>query len=163
MSEYTDLFRFVITDTIDLIVKIGSGFLKVTVVLLAIILPFAVLITFFVLLFALIYQLIELLGSIGRKKKPEPKIIKLNGFPGAPQTPYQVEESVQTDKKHYTHTNSKGVKYHLNKKNVLLRGGKSQMIYYFSKDLRPEACELPDGFTVNENPRNGFLTIRRPL
>ncbi len=61
----------------------------------------------------------------------------------------------------YTHTNSKGVKYYLNSKEVTLRGGKMQTIYYFSKDERPEACELPDGMTVNENPRNGFLTVKR--
>lgn len=61
----------------------------------------------------------------------------------------------------YKHTNSKGVTYHLNSKNVTLRGGKMQMIYYFSKDNRPEASDLPDGFQVNENPRNGFLTIKR--
>jgi len=61
----------------------------------------------------------------------------------------------------YKHTNSKGVTYHLNSKMVVLRGGKEQRIYYFSKDSRPEAADLPDGFSVNENPRNGFLTIKR--
>jgi hypothetical protein len=61
----------------------------------------------------------------------------------------------------YTHTNSKGVTYHLNSKKVTLRGGKEQTIYYFSKDERPEACDLPAGFVVNENPRNGFLTVKR--
>jgi hypothetical protein len=61
----------------------------------------------------------------------------------------------------YQHTNSKGVTYHLNSKAVTLRGGKVQTIYYFSKDERPEASDLPDGFAVNENPRNGFLTIKR--
>ncbi|MFZ2513352.1 MAG: hypothetical protein WAW63_02770 [Candidatus Saccharimonadales bacterium] len=61
----------------------------------------------------------------------------------------------------FTHKNSKGVTYHLNSKKVTLRGGKEQTIYYFSKDARPEACELPAGFSVNENPRNGFLTVKR--
>ncbi len=62
----------------------------------------------------------------------------------------------------YQHTNSKGVSYYLNCKNVVLRGGKEQMIYYFSKDDRPETgCELPEGMSVNENPRNGFLTVSR--
>jgi hypothetical protein len=61
----------------------------------------------------------------------------------------------------YSHTNSKGVKYYLNSKKVVLRGGKEQTIYYFSKDERPEASELPEGFVVNENPRNGFLTVKR--
>jgi hypothetical protein len=62
----------------------------------------------------------------------------------------------------YKHTNSKGVTYYLNSKNVVLRGGKEQRIFYFSKDERSEtASDLPDGMTVNENPRNGFLTVKR--
>ena len=61
----------------------------------------------------------------------------------------------------YKHTNSKGVTYYLNSKAVTLRGGKEQTIYYFSKDERPEGCDLPAGMEVNENPRNGFLTVKR--
>jgi hypothetical protein len=61
----------------------------------------------------------------------------------------------------YKHTNSKGVTYYLNSKAVTLRGGKQQTIYYFSKDQRPEATDLPAGMEVNENPRNGFLTVKR--
>ncbi len=61
----------------------------------------------------------------------------------------------------FSTTNSKGVTYHLNSKLVVLRGGKEQRIYYFSKDERPEATDLPDGMMVNENPRNGFLTVKR--
>jgi len=62
----------------------------------------------------------------------------------------------------YKHTNSKGVTYFLNSKLVVLRGGKEQRIYYFSKDQRAEAVDaVPDGMMVNENPRNGFLTVKR--
>ena len=61
----------------------------------------------------------------------------------------------------YSHTNSKGVTYYLNAKDVTLRGGKVQKIYYFSKDQRPEGVELPGDMEVNENPRNGFLTVKR--
>lgn len=62
----------------------------------------------------------------------------------------------------YSHVNSKGITYHLNFKNVSLRAGKIQTIYYFSKDKRPEKTILPKSFTVHENPRNGFLTIKTP-
>lgn len=62
---------------------------------------------------------------------------------------------------HFSQTNSKGVTYHLNSKEVELRGGKIQTIYYFSKDVRDTACQLPEGYEVTENPRNGFLTLRR--
>ena len=62
----------------------------------------------------------------------------------------------------YKHTNSKGVTYFLNSKDVVLRGGKNQTIYYFSKDERAEAIDaVPAGMQVNENPRNGFLTVSR--
>lgn len=63
----------------------------------------------------------------------------------------------------YKHTNSKGVTYFLNSKKVTLRGGKQQTIYYFSKDERPDTAvpELPSDMEVNENPRNGFLTVKR--
>lgn len=62
----------------------------------------------------------------------------------------------------YSHTNSKGVTYYLHSKVVTLRGGKQQKIYYFAKDVRPgEAVdELPEGRTVAENPRNGFLVLK---
>jgi hypothetical protein len=61
----------------------------------------------------------------------------------------------------YKHTNSKGVTYYLNTKMVTLRGGKEQRIYYFSKDERPEGTDLPADYIVGENPRNGFLTVKR--
>jgi hypothetical protein len=61
----------------------------------------------------------------------------------------------------YSHKNSKGVTYYLNSKDVVLRGGKTQTIYYFSKDERPEASDLPEGKVVTENPRNGFLTVKK--
>lgn len=62
----------------------------------------------------------------------------------------------------YKHTNSRGTTYYLNSKKVTLRGGHTRAIYYFSKDHRPEtACGLPEGNKVVENPRNGFLTIKK--
>lgn len=62
----------------------------------------------------------------------------------------------------YSHTNSKGVTYYLHKKDVTLRGGKQQTIYFFAKSEggKGTPTELPDGKEVTENPRNGFLTIR---
>lgn len=60
------------------------------------------------------------------------------------------------------HTNSKGVTYYLNSKEVTLRGGKVQTIHYFTKEAGGEfATILQPDMIINENPRNGFLTIRR--
>jgi hypothetical protein len=63
----------------------------------------------------------------------------------------------------YAHTNSKGVTYYLHKKDVTLRGGKQQTIFFFTKDekgAKGEPTDLPENKTVTENPRNGFLTVK---
>lgn len=64
----------------------------------------------------------------------------------------------------YSHTNSKGVTYYLHKSEVSLRGGKPQIIYFFSKNEKNgkgEPCDLPEDRIVKENPRNGFLTAAK--
>ena len=63
----------------------------------------------------------------------------------------------------YTHTNTKGITYYLHSKLVTLRGGKQQRIFFFAKDERPADAveELPEGYTVQENARNGFLTLKK--
>lgn len=63
----------------------------------------------------------------------------------------------------YKHTNTKGVTYFLHSKDVTLRGGKLQTIYFFAKELggKGEPADLPEGYEVTENPRNAFLTIRK--
>ena len=67
----------------------------------------------------------------------------------------------------YTHTNSKGVTYYLHEKEVTLRGGRSQKIYFFAKNeggksgKETPVAELPADRVVSENPRNGFLTLKK--
>ena len=61
----------------------------------------------------------------------------------------------------YQHTNSRDITYYLNSKDVTLRGGKKQRIYYFTKDKRAEAADLPETHEVVENTHNGFLIVRR--
>lgn len=63
----------------------------------------------------------------------------------------------------YTHQNSKGQTYYLHAKDVVLRGGRNQRIYYFAKDERPNESidAVPAGYQVVENPRNGFLALKR--
>lgn len=73
----------------------------------------------------------------------------------------QAADEEDTSYPFYRHRNSRGVLYYLNAKEVTLRAGKKQMIYYFSRDKRPEAVDLPSNLTVRENPRNGFLTVQR--
>ena len=64
----------------------------------------------------------------------------------------------------YQHTNSKGITYYLHQSEVTLRGGKKQTIYFFTKTEHNEKvtpCDLPADRVVNENPRNGFLTLSK--
>ncbi len=63
----------------------------------------------------------------------------------------------------YTHQNSKGVTYYLHSKEVTLRGGRRQRIYWFAKQVNPENAvdALPEGMKVVENARNGFLALKR--
>jgi hypothetical protein len=64
----------------------------------------------------------------------------------------------------YQHTNSKGITYYLHKQDVQLRGGKTQTIYFFAKKAnneKGEPTDLPEGRIVQENPRNGFLVVKK--
>ena len=59
-----------------------------------------------------------------------------------------------------THTNSKGRTYNLHSKDVVLKGGRNQTIYYFAKDSRPNACDLPSGKSVVENTKTGLPFLK---
>lgn len=63
----------------------------------------------------------------------------------------------------YQHTNSKGVTYYLHKKEVELKGGRKQVIYFFAKSEggKGEPSDLPADREVVENKRNGFLILRK--
>jgi len=62
----------------------------------------------------------------------------------------------------YSYTNKKGVKYYLHKKDVTLRGGRKQTIYYFARDVRDEAIDkVPDGYKVMETERTGMPVLKK--
>ena len=64
----------------------------------------------------------------------------------------------------YKHVNSKGVTYYLHRTEVTLRGGHSELIYFFAKVVnngRGTPADLPEDRVVKENPRNGFLTVSK--
>ena len=61
----------------------------------------------------------------------------------------------------YSHTNKKGQTYYCNCKDVTLKStGRVQRIYFFSKDERDTACDLPDGKRVVENERTGLPFLK---
>ena len=61
----------------------------------------------------------------------------------------------------YSHKNSKGKTYYLHSKDVTLRGGRQQTIYYFAGDERSNACDLPAGKKVVESERTGLPLIKK--
>jgi hypothetical protein len=55
-----------------------------------------------------------------------------------------------------------GKSYYLNTKEVLLRGGRKQRIFYFASDLRAGApTSIPAGYEVIENARTGLPMLRK--
>ncbi|MBG40303.1 MAG: hypothetical protein CMP74_03675, partial [Flavobacteriales bacterium] len=60
-----------------------------------------------------------------------------------------------------SHKNSKGVTYYLHSKDVTLRGGRNQTIYYFARDARSNACDLPAGKQVVESSRTGLPLVKK--
>lgn len=63
----------------------------------------------------------------------------------------------------YSQENSKGQTYYLHSKDVILKGGRPQTIYYFAKEEKPEGGldEIPEGYEVAENSRTGLLFLRK--
>ena len=65
----------------------------------------------------------------------------------------------------FTHNNSKGQEYFLHSKEVTLKGGRKQRIYWFSRqDKRKseyELDEVPAGYEVGENTRTGLPYLKK--
>ncbi len=59
-------------------------------------------------------------------------------------------------------TNKKGVKYYLHSKDVNLKGGRKQRIFFFARDVRPGAMnELPEGYKVIETAKTGMPILKK--
>jgi len=62
----------------------------------------------------------------------------------------------------YEFTNSKGVKYYLHFKDVNLKGGRRQRIYYFARDIRSGALDsVPAGYKAVETQRTGMPILKK--
>jgi hypothetical protein len=59
-------------------------------------------------------------------------------------------------------TNAKGVDYFLHFRDVILRGGREQRIYFFARDVRDNALdEVPAGYEVMETERTGMPVLKK--
>ncbi len=55
-----------------------------------------------------------------------------------------------------------GKTYYLHSKEVTLRGGRKQVIYFFATDVREGALDaVPAGYVTMENPRTGLPMLRK--
>lgn len=65
----------------------------------------------------------------------------------------------------FSHTNSRGVEYFLHSKEVTLKGGRKQRIYYFSKttDTPNSLDAVPAGMMVSENARTGLPLLKKQV
>ena len=62
----------------------------------------------------------------------------------------------------FEHTNSRGQQYYLHMKDVMLKGGRMQRIYFFARDIRADAIDaLPVGYIVIENARTGLPVLKK--
>lgn len=62
----------------------------------------------------------------------------------------------------YEFTNSKGVTYYLHYKDVNLKGGRMQRIYFFARDIRAGSMdEIPSGYKAIETERTGMPILKK--
>ena len=55
-----------------------------------------------------------------------------------------------------------GETYYLHSKDVTLRGGRKQTIYYFAREAKENALdEIPAGYETMENERTGLPMLRK--
>jgi len=60
----------------------------------------------------------------------------------------------------FSHTNSRGQIYYLHTKEVTLRGGRIQRIFFFSKDPSG-SIDKPEGYEIIENKRTGLPFLKK--
>ncbi len=61
-----------------------------------------------------------------------------------------------------TASKKSGKTYYLHSREVTLRGGRKQTIYFFAQDVRDGALdEVPAGYEVMENERTGLPMLRK--
>lgn len=62
----------------------------------------------------------------------------------------------------FSYTNSKGQTYNLHMKEVTLKNGRQQTIYFFARDVREGALDaVPAGYQVVETQRTGMPVLKK--
>jgi len=62
----------------------------------------------------------------------------------------------------FSYKNTKGDSYYLHYKDVVLRGGRKQRIYFFARDVRSNSLDaVPSGYKVIETKRTGMPVLKK--
>ncbi len=62
----------------------------------------------------------------------------------------------------YSYTNAKGQTYYLHMKDVTLKNGRVQRIYFFARDVRDGSLEaVPAGYEVMETKRTNMPVLKK--
>ncbi len=63
----------------------------------------------------------------------------------------------------FSYTNKKGQAYFLHMKEVTLKNGRKQVIYFFAREERAEGAlsEVPAGYMVMETTRTGMPVLKK--
>jgi len=62
----------------------------------------------------------------------------------------------------YSYTNKKGQKYYLHMKDVTLKNGRVQRIYFFARDIRDGSLDaVPAGYQVMETSRTSMPVLKK--
>jgi hypothetical protein len=62
----------------------------------------------------------------------------------------------------FSYTNSKGQTYYLHMKEVTLKNGRQQTIYFFARDVRDGSLDaVPAGYEVMETQRTGMPVLKK--
>lgn len=62
----------------------------------------------------------------------------------------------------FSHVNSKGQTYYLHQRDVTLKGGRQQRIYFFAREEKDGVIDaLPEGYEVVENTRTGLPILKK--
>lgn len=62
----------------------------------------------------------------------------------------------------YSHVNSQGRTFYLNKLNVFMRQGTQSVIYFFSLDQRESGiAEIPEGWYIVESPNTKLPLLKK--
>ncbi len=63
----------------------------------------------------------------------------------------------------YSYTNKKGQTYYLHTREVTLKNGRKQRIFFFARDVRPQMAleAVPAGYQVMETQRTGMPVLKK--